>query len=130
MNFFGWQQLYGSILISIMRLMDATHYEIFFQSVCEFANDKTIECFLEENKSFIDENIINSLVNMKNMTFDDTFAQLIVMQMIFTCKSLMDENTFPKDWFDLLILRNRFLFSFHVLNFINHCFFHCYSTIF
>jgi hypothetical protein len=89
--------------------MEACHYEIFFESVCDFPHEKTVELFLEENKSFIDENIINSIVTMKNMAYDDTVSQLVVAQLIFTCKTLLDESTFPKDWFDLLILRNRYI---------------------
>lgn len=92
--------------------MDASHYEIFFQSLCNFSNNKSIDHYsilIQENKSFIDENIISCMVNLKNMNYEDSVSQLVAIQIIYTCKTLLDESTFPKDWFDLLILRNRYI---------------------
>lgn len=94
-----------------MRLMEAAHYETFFECLSTASHSqlhKTIDQYLEENRSFIDENIISGVVNLKGMSYEDSIAQLVVVQAIYTCKILLDENTFPKDWFDLLILRNRF----------------------
>lgn len=88
-----------------MRLMEASHYETFFE--CLGPNQRSIKHYLEENRSFIDENIINGVMSLKAMSYEDSVAQLVVIQVIYTCKILLDENTFPCDWFDLLILRNR-----------------------
>ena len=89
--------------------MEASHYETFFECLNSSSYHKSIDRFLEDNRSFIDENIISGIVNLKGMSYDDTMSQFVVIQAIYMCKNLMDESTFPKDWFDLLILRNRFL---------------------
>lgn len=89
--------------------MDASHYETFFDCLGGFAQQKSIDQYLEENRSFIDENIISGIVNLKGMSYEDSVSQLVVIQAIYSCVTLLDENTFPKDWFDLLILRNRFV---------------------
>lgn len=93
-----------------MRLMEAAHYETFFEclGMATYSQQhKSIDQYLEENRSFIDENIISGVVNLKGLSYEDSVAQFVVVQAIYACKTLLDENTFPKDWFDLLILRNR-----------------------
>jgi hypothetical protein len=104
------KQMYGAILISLLRLMDASHFEIFFLTTS--SSHQTIEQLIRNslcanNYSFIDEKINKLLIQMKSISFQDSVSQLSVVRLLHTCKCLVDEQTFPKDWFDLLILRDQ-----------------------
>jgi hypothetical protein len=102
------KQLHGSILVSVMRLMDASHFEIFFLGSANQTIDQLIRNSLcTVSYSFIDERVNKMLIQMKSISYEDSVAQLNLVKLLYTCKCLLDEHTFPKDWFDLLILRNR-----------------------
>ena len=103
------RQLYGSILISVMRLMEATHFETFFLNS---ASNATIDMLIKKSLSaasysLVEDEINKQLIQIKNISFEDSEAQLSVIKLIYTCKSMLDDDTLPKDWFDLLILRDK-----------------------
>ncbi len=64
----------------------------------------------------IDTQVNNLLVAKKNITPTDSNSQLVLIKLLYTCEVLLSEATFPKDWFDLLILRDSVVLSalFHV----------------
>ena len=64
---------------------------------------------------------MNDLLALKNLSNETSASQIVVIKLLHICKCLLDENTFPKDWFDLLILRNNVLMSalFHISERIN-----------
>lgn len=116
------KQLYGTILVSIMRLMDSSHYDLFFTSPTSFLSlpfHTTIEQFLHRTSLVlsssssinIEERVNKMLIRVKTMCEEDTLGQLAVIKLIYTCKVLLEEDTFPRDWFDLQVLRNSVILS-------------------
>ena len=77
------KQVYATIIISILRLMEAQHYEILFDSS-------------------IDELIISSQSTTNNPSSTSTIESLLN-----TSIQIISNTTYPSNWFDLLILRNR-----------------------
>ena len=72
--------------------MDASHFEIFFET---------------SSSQLTHSSKINDSLTLKNFSHDTSSTQLVVIKLLHICSSLLDETTFPKDWFDLLILRNK-----------------------
>ena len=89
--------------------MDASHFEILFLThVSNQAIDQLIRNSLNTNNySFIDEIVNKMLIQKKKISYEDSVSQLNVIRLLYMCKCLLDEDTFPNDWFDLLILRNQ-----------------------
>jgi hypothetical protein len=96
-------QLYASIIISIMRSMDASHFEILFDTP-PYAGITTINQLIQlslnsnsySHISAIDDAINKSIIKLKNITSEDSIAQLTVVKLIHTCKTLIEDSTFPK----------------------------------
>lgn len=101
----NFKQLFGTVLISIMRLMDASHYDLLFEWSSSVAN--SIENLIQYNLSLIDHKINKFIIEKKQITYDNSVSQLVIVKLIYTCKTLLESSTFPKDWSDLLILRNK-----------------------
>jgi hypothetical protein len=119
------KQLYGAILISIMRLTDASHFEIYFLDSASTPIDHLIRNFClstnQQTYSVVEEQICKKLINLKNISYEDSIGQFNVIKLIYMCKTMLDAETFPRDWFDLLILRNNVILNamYHVAERIN-----------
>ena len=84
-----------------MRSMEASHFEIFFDFSQSFSTNGT------KTHNSIVEMKINDFMDLKHLIHDASASQIIIIKLLHICKCLLDVNTFPKDWFDLLILRNK-----------------------
>lgn len=88
-----------------MRVMEPSHYESLFEYAIN--SIESVENLINYCTSYIDQKIYKHLMNKKGITYDDSVAQLVLIKFIYTCETLLNETTFPADWFDLLILRNK-----------------------
>ena len=84
-----------------MRSMDAAHFETFFECLASSSGFTNISQMNQiqinsNNYSFIDDTINKRVIELKNITDENSIAQLTVVKLIYTCKTLMDETTFPK----------------------------------
>jgi hypothetical protein len=84
-----------------MRSMDASHFEIFFDFSQSFNSNGN------KTHNSIVEMKINDFMELKHLIHDASASQIIIIKLLHICKCLLDVNTFAKDWFDLLILRNK-----------------------
>lgn len=121
-----YKQLFASVIISIMRTMNETHFETFFDHSASLLSTPLLESLLSQNSSsnnncLIEIKINDMLIVLKGINTSDSSAQLVCIKLLYSIKTLIDEVTFPKDWFDLLILRNSVILSalFHVSERIN-----------
>jgi hypothetical protein len=103
--------------------MDSSHWEIYFEwaATCTPSIYQLTQTTLMGNYSPIDESVNKSLIRLKHIKTEDSIAQLVMVKLIYTCRTLIDEATFPKDWFDLLILRNSVVLTalYHIAERIN-----------
>ncbi len=83
--------------------MDGSHFETLFEYSASLLiharNSLTDNCLIEVK-------VNDKLITEKNIKPNDSCSQLFCIKLIYTCKMLLDQLTFPRDWFDLLILRN------------------------
>lgn len=91
--------------------MSATHFHEFFEYSASLLSTPLLESLLSQNlssndSSHIDIFVDNNLIETKNISQNDSSAQLVCIKLLYTCKKLLDVSAFPKDWFDLLILRS------------------------
>ena len=93
-----YKELFGVIIISIMRIMEASHFEIFFEYSSSLLSDTSA--------SFVDQKVNEMIAVLKHVSQNDTDEQLVCLKMLYTCKVLLGDPPFPTDWFDILILRN------------------------
>lgn len=105
--------------------MDASHFQTFFEHSASLVKTPLLERELildpSSNVCLIEIKINDMLIREKNIQPNDSSHQLVCLKLIYTCKMLLDEGTYPKDWFDLMILRNHVVASalFHIAERIN-----------
>jgi len=78
--------------------MEASHFEIFFESSQSMSST---------NGTKNHHSIVDIFISLKHLSHDTSACQTVVIKLLHICKCLLDDHTFPKDWFDLLILRNK-----------------------
>ena len=84
-----------------MRSMDAAHFETFFECSASSAAFSTISQLQQwqmnaNNYSLIDDTINKRIIELKQITNENSIAQLTVVKLIYICKTLMEDTTFPK----------------------------------
>jgi hypothetical protein len=87
-----------------MRSMDAAHFETFFECPASSSGFTNITQMSQiqinsTNYSFIDDTINKKIIELKNVTDENSISQLTMVKLIYICKTLMDETTFPKGMF-------------------------------
>lgn len=120
------KRLLASVIISIFRTMDASHFQTFFEHSASLLKTPLLkrELILADSSSTncLNEVKVNDmLIREKNIQPNNSSDQLVCIKLIYACKMLLDEATYPKDWFDLMILRNHVVSSalFHIAERIN-----------
>ena len=93
--------------------MESSHYDIYFDWAASSTPSisQLTQTALLPNYSMIDETINKSIIRLKSIKNDDSLSQLIMIKLIYTCRNLIDKETYPKDWFDFLILRNSIILN-------------------
>ncbi len=106
--------------------MDGSHFETFFEYSASLLKTPLLEWILEAqnsltNNCLIEIKVNDMLITEKNIKPNDSSGQLVCIKLIYTCKMLLDQLTYPRDWFDLMILRNSAVASalFHISERIN-----------
>ncbi len=96
---------------NLTRFQSDYNFRILF-----YLNQSPFSCTTSNSSCIIDTQVNNLLVAKKNITPTDSNSQLVLIKLLYTCEVLLSEATFPKDWFDLLILRDSVVLSalFHV----------------
>lgn len=81
--------------------------------LCSSNMNQSIYEFVDNCPSYIERSIYKFFVQHKEISKDNKISQLKMLKLIYLCNSLMIEEIFPKNWLELIILRNKVVF--HVL---------------
>ena len=84
-----------------MRSMDQAHFETFFDCPASSSGLTTISQMNQiqintNNYSIIDDTVNKKIIQLKSITNEHSIAQLTVVKLIYICKTLIEETTFPK----------------------------------
>ena len=94
--------------------MGESHFECFFNESEKGLSTPLSESMFTMNSnsediSLIEIRVFDKMLDLKKVRPNNTSAQMVMIKILLTCKLLLDEKTFHKDWFDFLVLRNKFV---------------------
>lgn len=73
---------------------------------------ESIYDFVDNCSSCIERIVYKYLIQQKEITKEMKISQLKMLKLIYLCNILMIEEIFPKNWYELIILRNEVVFHF------------------
>lgn len=95
-----------------MRLMNNECFDIILTTY-NYPNE-SIDFLINNCCTEIERFVYGNIIKAKKINYTHKIGQFLMIKLIYVCITLMKEEIFPKNWYDLLVLRNKVVF--HVLN--------------